>query len=232
VTLEPGWTQHLLTVGEDTGARIARLCELCLDGLDVSGVSVQLVADGPYRVSVHATDPVAGRLEDLQQELGEGPAVDAVRIPGPVLESDLRNGGEARWPWFAPAAGQLGVGAVFAVPIQVGATTTGVLELCRRRSGPLQRNELADAVVIADAAGIALLDEPAIGSAEAMIWLITDNTRFRPEIHQATGMLTVQLRLGILDAFARLCAAAYAAGRPMVEVARDIVAGRLRLDPR
>lgn len=230
--LESGWTQHLLTVGEDAGARIARLCELCLDGLDISGVSVQLVADGPYRVSAHATGPVAGRLDDLQQELGEGPAVDAARIPDPVLEPDLRRDGEARWPWFAPAAVLLGIGAVFAVPIQVGATTTGVLGLCRRRSGPLHRNELADAVVIADAAGIALLDEPALGSTEAMIWLITDGTRFRPEIHQATGMLTVQLRLGALDAFARLCAAAYADGRPMVEVARDIVAGRLRLDRR
>jgi GAF domain-containing protein len=228
--LQPGWPRRLLSVGDGAEARIARLCELCLDGLDVDGVSVQLVADGPYRVGVHVTDPVAGRLDDLQQELGEGPAVDAVRTPGPVLEPDLRRGGEVRWPWFAPAAVQLGIGAVFAVPIQVGATTTGVLGLCRRLPGPLDRHELADAVVLADAAGIALLNEPALGSAEAMIWLITDSTRFRPEIHQATGMLTVQLGLGTLDAFARLCATAYADGRPMMAVARDIVAGRLRLD--
>jgi hypothetical protein len=65
-----------------------------------------------------------------------------------------------------------------------------------------------------------------------LVWVITDGTRFRPEVHQATGMLTVQLHLGVIDAFARLCAAAYTAGRPVAEVSRDIVAGRLRLDER
>jgi hypothetical protein len=53
----------------------------------------------------------------------------------------------------------------------------------------------------------------------------------RAEIDQATGMLTEQLGSGIEEAFVRLRAYAYAHDRRLTEVARDIVARRLRLGP-
>ena len=53
----------------------------------------------------------------------------------------------------------------------------------------------------------------------------------RAEIDQATGMLTEQLGVGIEEAFVRLRAYAYADDRRLTEVARDIVARRLRLGP-
>jgi len=51
------------------------------------------------------------------------------------------------------------------------------------------------------------------------------------EIDQATGMLTVQLGVSAAEAFARLRAYAYARDRRLADVANDIVARRLRLDP-
>jgi ANTAR domain len=53
----------------------------------------------------------------------------------------------------------------------------------------------------------------------------------RAEIDQATGMLTEQLGVGIEDAFIRLRAYAYARDLRLTDVARDIVARRLRLHP-
>jgi AmiR/NasT family two-component response regulator len=53
----------------------------------------------------------------------------------------------------------------------------------------------------------------------------------RVEIDQATGMLTVQLGVSAGEAFARLRAYAYAQDRRLADVAGDIVARRLRLDP-
>jgi len=53
----------------------------------------------------------------------------------------------------------------------------------------------------------------------------------RVEIDQATGMLTVQLGVGASEAYARLRAYAYARDRRLGDVAGDIVARRLRLDP-
>jgi AmiR/NasT family two-component response regulator len=53
----------------------------------------------------------------------------------------------------------------------------------------------------------------------------------RVEIDQATGMLTVQLGVSAGEAFARLRAYAYSRDRRLADVAGDIVARRLRLDP-
>ena len=58
-----------------------------------------------------------------------------------------------------------------------------------------------------------------------------DLTRHRAEIDQATGMLTEQLGVGIGEAFLRLRAHAYAHDRRLSDLARDIVARRLRLLP-
>jgi AmiR/NasT family two-component response regulator len=48
------------------------------------------------------------------------------------------------------------------------------------------------------------------------------------QVHQATGMLKVQLGVTIEEAFLMLRAHAFAAGRPVAEVARDVVERSLR----
>jgi hypothetical protein len=228
--LPPGWPEQLLTARDTVTSRVARLCELCVSNLDVSGASLQLIASGPHRMTVHATDRMTDQLDDLQLELGEGPGVDVARSASPALEDHLTDSGAIRWPWFSPAAVRLGAGAAYAWPVLVGATSLGVLGLYRRCSGSLADADRSDAFAVADAAAIVLLDAPGIGSPEALVWVIADDSRFRAEVHQATGMLTVQLHLGVLDAFARLCAAAYVDGRPIAELSHDIVTRRVRLD--
>lgn len=49
-------------------------------------------------------------------------------------------------------------------------------------------------------------------------------------VHQATGMLSVQLSLPLPHALLRLRAHAYGSGRPLTGVAQDIVDRRIRLD--
>ena len=51
------------------------------------------------------------------------------------------------------------------------------------------------------------------------------------EIDQATGMVTEQLGVGMAEAFVRLRAHAYAHDRRLGDLARDIVARRVRLSP-
>jgi AmiR/NasT family two-component response regulator len=50
----------------------------------------------------------------------------------------------------------------------------------------------------------------------------------RAEIHQATGMVVAQLGVSPTDAFARLRAHAFSEGVQLGDVARDVVARRLR----
>jgi len=49
-------------------------------------------------------------------------------------------------------------------------------------------------------------------------------------VHQATGIVKVQLGVNIAEALVRLRAHAYAAGRSIEDVARDVVGRRLRFN--
>jgi DNA-binding GntR family transcriptional regulator len=91
-------------------------------------------------------------------------------------------------------------------------------------------------LILADAATVVLLEgQHRDGEAEATsagpAGQPPDLARHRAEIDQATGMVSEQLDVAIGEAFVRLRAYAYAQERRLSEVARDIVARRLRLSP-
>ena len=95
--------------------------------------------------------------------------------------------------------------------------------------------QLGDALIFADTATLLLLsadqaDQAGGGAAGAGPGgQPADLAGHRAEIDQATGMLTEQLGVGIAEAFIRLRAYAYLHDRPLADLARDIVARRLRL---
>ena len=120
----------------------------------------------------------------------------------------------------------------------IGAIRAGVIGLYRDSAGPLSSLQLRDCLLLADTATVLLLDSVDGGGTPAAS---RDGTRpggqspdlavHRVEIDQATGMLTVQLGVTAAEAFARLRAYAYAEDRRLADVAGDIVARRLRLEP-
>jgi hypothetical protein len=217
----------------------ADACLAAVAAVEVTGAWLIAVSGAEAGHLMRVTDKASELLAELQMTLGEGPGPDAVASGGPVLASDLDElEAVRRWPAFAPAARQAGAAAVFAFPLQLGAIRTGVMSLYRVRSGPLSAFQLGDALIFADTATLLLLDsqDQAAGGAAGSAGTgpggqPADLTRHRAEIDQATGMLTEQLGVGIAEAFIRLRAHAYAHNRRLSDLARDIVARRLRLLP-
>jgi hypothetical protein len=197
----------------------------------VDGAAVTVTLSATPRETVYASDPTAAELEELTLTLGEGPGVDAVS-GGPALAGDLTSAEcAARWPAFAPAAVDVGATAVFGLPLQVGGIRLGVMDLYRARPGPLDRDELADALLLAGTA-CALLLEPMLDER------LPPHGRepelagpLHPEVHQATGMMIVQLGVSAAVALVRLRAYAYCHERRLRDVAADVVARRLRFAP-
>jgi hypothetical protein len=206
-----------------------RLCELCVETVGVTGVSLGIVSD-EYRSTVCATDEVSDGLEDLQLTMGEGPAVDAVRDGYPVLVPDLFAESVSRWPGYTEAALEAGVRAVFVFPVQVGAIRLGSLAMYRDHPGVLDVGQLDDAHRVAEAAAVLLSVGTGADTAEAFVWALNDRSRFHPQVHQAVGATMVELGVDARQAFARVRAHAFATGRPIAEVASDIVAKKLRLE--
>jgi len=199
----------------------ASLAVDCARSLPVSGVGVALMTDAGPSGIITATDSAALELEQLQFTLGEGPCVDASGTGRPVLQPDLARTAPLRWPVFAGGALDAGIRAVFAFPLRVGAIRVGVLDLYRDRAGPLSPDQLTEALSFADAATLALLHAQ-IGSPELGAMPALDD---RAEVHQATGVVSVQAAVGLAEALVMLRARAFADERSVGDVARDVLAG-------
>lgn len=216
---------------------VADVCAVAVSSAEVSGAWVTAAARGGPDFVMCVTDPVCEQLAEFQLVLGEGPCHDVLASVAPVLASDLEDMLWARrWPGFTPEARRLGAAAAFAFPLLVGAIRAGAMGLYRSTPGPLPRARLGDVLVLADAATLLLLDG-ASQDADGVVGeggtdgQSPDLAVHRAEIDQATGMLTGQLGVSAAEAFARLRAYAYAQDRRLADVARDIVARRLRLHP-
>jgi AmiR/NasT family two-component response regulator len=57
-----------------------------------------------------------------------------------------------------------------------------------------------------------------------------ETSGYRAEVHQATGMVSVQLDVSQAVALVRLRAYAFSEHRPLADVAADVVARRMRFD--
>jgi len=205
------------------------ICLLTVEALDVTGGGLSVMTAAGHRGTVCATDDVAAEIEELQFSLGEGPCVDAFHR-GPVLIDDLGDPSylaSSPWPQFTMQAAAAGARALFAFPLQIGAIRIGAFDLYRDTPGGLADDQLALALTFADAAAGSLLahDDHAHRTLPDF-----RGSAFHAEVHQATGIISVHLDLSLEDAFVRLRAWAFAANRSVNDVARDVVAGRLRFD--
>ena len=213
---------------------LVHVCAALMNVVGVDGAGVTVMVGPTVRATMHATDGVASNLEELQLTLGQGPCVDSFTNGGPVLAADLGAPEYfVRWPAFTPAALGDGARAVFALPLQLGAIRWGALDLYRSQPGGLSPDELADALAFADAANMLLIDSAAGMPPDAgeLTWQRDDPTAHQAQVHQATGMIIVQLGVSAETAFARLRAYAYSHDRRLGDVARDVVDRRLRFHP-
>ncbi|WP_280887275.1 ANTAR domain-containing protein [Streptomyces sp. LBL] len=224
------------------GARVGLIdvCTAAVATLPVGGAGVSAMSRDRASHPLCSTDSVSQQMEELQLALGEGPCVDAFVLGSAVLCPDL-SAGELRrhWTVFADAALEAGARAVFALPLQIGAISPGVLDLYSGSSVELDADAVADAMAFADTATLLLLDArisetgvpfdtEAAGTDRPDSALSDDLGGYRAEIDQATGILVVQLGVGVEEAFIRLRAHAYARGTRISVVAADVVAHRLR----
>lgn len=201
-------------------------CEAFLAVFPVRGAAVSTIGRILGSETVAASDAVAARLDELQFDLGEGPCWDAMRASQPVLVPAIRASGPGRWPAFTESAVKDGIVSLFAFPLSVGPLRFGAVDLYSvdpvHLSGAQAQHAGALAAVVSrhvlrralNAIGVREGDEVSAFS--------------RRLVHQASGVVLAQLGLSADDARLVIQGQAFAASRPMMDVAQDIVDGRLR----
>lgn len=208
--------------------RLQRLCRVARRDLPASGVGVSVVSERGSLLTAAASSGDSAKIEELQFTLGEGPCLTAIASRRPVLVPDLILEGASTWPGYAPAAHRYGVRAVFAFPLRVGAARLGALDVYRDRPGALSAWTSARALGFAEVAVQTMLEAQESGE---MVTGLVDVSETRFEVYQAQGMVMVHLGVPADQALARIRAYAYLHDRTLVQVAENIIARRLTLEP-
>ena len=219
-----------LRTGNEASFGPQRLCEVAASVVGTSGAGIMLISGESPSGTVCASNDVSAAIEELQITIGEGPCLDAYQRGLPVLEPDLVDPETVRWPAFAPAAVAAGAHAIFGFPLQVGAMCVGALNLYRTEPVGLDSDEVADAVVMAGVAARSVLTMQSDALSDTLALGIEENSNVRFVVHQASGMVSVQLGVPLGEALVRLRSYAFAHDRSVTDVAKDVVTSHVRFD--
>lgn len=219
-------------VAAQTGAGHDPATSLCAAGADVlelTGVGIML-SSGPRLECVAVSDAATGDLEAMELMLGEGPCHDAFRTRATCFDADLADDRAVSWTTFREKALAAGVRAAFGFPVVVAGDCIGVLNCYRDRAGELSAAQIADAQLVANVSGSTMLSWQADAPRDTLAWQLEGSGGHRVVVHQAAGRVSVQARVKVDDAMALLHAHAFAHGLVLLDVATDVLAGRLRFD--
>ncbi|WP_037896796.1 GAF and ANTAR domain-containing protein [Streptomyces sp. NRRL S-920] len=209
----------------ESGGLLGADAPRCARALGVDGVAVSVTVGSRLNELLWATPGVSTRLEDLQFTLGEGPGPQVAESGAAVSVPDLGREPASRWPALLPEALALGIRAVFCLPLLAGTACLGTMTLQRARPGPLEEMSLTDAWIVTHALTATLVRDS--GQWDAFAAAEDGSHLYRAAVHQATGMISVQAGVSLAEALVRLRAHAFRHGRPLIEVAEDVVARRV-----
>jgi hypothetical protein len=206
-------------------ASLGHVAESFVRLFPVTGAAVSTLGAFLGNETLSASNDLAARIDEFQFDLGEGPCWDALTLASPILEPNLRTAASARWPAFSVAVHE-DVGAIFAFPMIVGHLRIGAIDMYMSEPSHLAAPDARRATELAGAVGRNVLRLALADIRDA------DEGQGRPlarrAIHQATGVVLAQLNISADDAALVIQGHAFAAGRPMMDVADDILSGQIR----
>lgn len=218
----------ILLANRGGGSLVGAICRTAVAAIAVDGAGLSLLTR-EHRGPVCADGPFPSLGEELQFSLGEGPCADAFEAGELIEVTDLTSHEGRRWPIFSEGMANAGAGSLAAFPLRIGGARFGALTLYRSAYGRLSSNQVADGYVIAQLAAHLIVADQAQIDGDLVISDIETGFARMEQIHQATGMIMAQVSLGAEDALARLRGAAYAAQCSALDLAMDIVNGKVVL---
>lgn len=187
-----------------------------LEGCDHAGIT--LVRNRHFAVGP-ASDELVARGDQLQEELDEGPCLDAIRQGHTIYTADLAT--DPRWPTWGPRVhAELGAGSLLSKLLYTHERSYGALNMYSDRTDGFTQDDLIMADTLATHLGVALADAEEIEHrGVAMV--------NRTVIGQAEGILME--RLGVLpdQAFAYLRRISQDTNRKLLDVATELVHTRV-----
>jgi GAF domain-containing protein len=210
--------------GSELRASLRAVAEAASGAFGADGGGVMLIDDQQALHYVGATDGRAAAMEAAQEETGQGPCVDSLVTDRIVFTEDLAS--DPRWPELRRQVGSLGVRAILGVPLHVGATAVGSLNVYRFAPGPWQANDLdgitAFGTVVEQLLAAAMLAR----ERHTIVDQLTRALESRVTIERAVGVVMATMDLDPVRAFDALRRRARSRRVRVAEVAAEVVESR------
>ena len=208
---DEGDTQHTLDRGLEIALRL-------VPGCAYAGVSV-VHPDG--RIDTPAlTDPLVGRIDELQYRVHQGPCLDAIATSEVVSSADLRK--EERWPRWAKEVAELGIVGMLCVRLYTSRDTLGALNLLATRTNAFDEDSVVTAGHLAAHLAVALAEAQHAAD-------LRSGALDRSVLGQAEGILMERFSLTPHRSFEVLSQVAQDHNLPLRRVAAELV--RTRITP-
>ena len=218
-----------LTAGE-VEASLRAVAEATATIFEADGAGVMLLDDQQALHYVGATGGRAAALEAAQEETGEGPCVDSLMHDVSVHTDDLLN--DARWPHLRSQIGDLGIRAILGVPLRLGLSPIGSLNVYRREPWPWQAEDVraieAHGRIVEEVLGTAMLAR----RHSTIVDQLTSALRNRVGIERAIGIAMAELQVDPVKAFNELRNEARRRRIKVAELADEVLASRTFLAAR
>ncbi|WAC57803.1 GAF and ANTAR domain-containing protein [Gordonia sp. SL306] len=175
--------------------------------------SVTMVTKGQIETPVIVGD-LAGKSDAVQRELNEGPCVRSAVDDVTIIIDDMSR--EQRWPRFAPAASELGIGSMVCLCLYIDGRDFGALNLISTATHAFGPESVSVGELFAAHCATAF---SAVREKEQLRAALSS----RDIIGQAKGMIMERYRIDADEAFRLLSRLSQDGNIKLVEVATRIV---------
>ena len=203
---------------------VVALAKRTIPGCDSAGV-VLLIEGVPTTAAV--SDRLTVQVDLVQYETGEGPCLAAI-AESQVIRIDVVER-DSRFTRFAPGALDHEINSVLSLPLHVGGTSVGALNLYSHDADAFDEDDeqtVAAAQPLIDYASGAIASSPLYAYSLDMVEGLVESLESRALIAQAMGVLMVTDGCTSEEALDRLRETALAAGTSMRAVAERVIADR------
>jgi GAF domain-containing protein len=187
----------------------------------VSGTGLMFIDEGQALHYVAASDDGSRVLEEMQEEHGVGPCVDALVNDVVVQTNDIAQ--EPRYAAIAPTVTAHGVRAVLGVPVRIGGSAVGSLDAYSDEPHAWDESEVdaltAFATLIETIVSNALLSQRQNNVIEQLEFALQN----RVTIERAVGVVMARDGTGPVEAFNTLRTSARSQRRKVTDVAAEVL---------
>jgi transcriptional regulator with GAF, ATPase, and Fis domain len=152
--------------------------------------------------TVGGSSPKAVLLDQIEQRIGDGPCIEALRTKAPVLLGNVAT--DPRWPAYREALVAEGCQGTLGVPLELGEDSAAALNFFAFSSGIFTAEVIQEASDFASIAGGAVRLAVRLGTAQSLADDLTAAMESRTSIDLACGVIMGQNRCTQAEAMAIL----------------------------